>query len=101
MFYQETLPNNFGCYPVLIACLQSEIDTGEKWPLCAKKPNQQIYFVYMERVPFHVGCLFLYEYFKRDVVVVIEVGAYIYVVPIFTRCLFCVGAYYPDFTLCQ
>ena len=31
--------------------------------------------------------------YKRDVVVVIEMGAYIH------GCLFCVGAYYPDFTV--
>ena len=29
--------------------------------------------------------------YKRDVVVVIKMGAYIH------GCLFCVGAYYPDF----
>ena len=45
----------------------------------------------MERVPFLVGCLLLYVH---NVVVVIKVGdlpRYIH------GCLFCVGAYYPDF----
>ena len=27
-----------------IACLQSEIDTGKKWPLHSKKPKQQVCF---------------------------------------------------------
>ena len=35
--------------------------------------------------------------YKRNVVVVIKMGAYIYGVFILCGCLFCVGAYYPDF----
>ena len=37
--------------------------------------------------------------YKRDVVAEIKMGAYIHGVPIFMGCLFCVGAYYPDFTV--
>ena len=46
------------------------------------------------------GCLFMWgahfcmSAYKRDVVVVIKMGAYIH------GCLFCVGAYYSDFTVC-
>ena len=35
---------DFGLYPVSIACLQSQIDSGEHQPLQSKKPNQQIHF---------------------------------------------------------
>ena len=36
---------------------------------------------------------FCMDAYKRDVVVVIKMGAYIH------WCLFCVGAYYPNFTV--
>ena len=39
------------------------------------------------------GAYFCMGAYKRDVVVVIKMGAYIH------GCLFCVGAYYPDFTV--
>ena len=42
---------------------------------------------------FSMGCLFCMDAYKRDVVVVIKIGAYIH------GCLFCVGAYYPNFTV--
>ena len=40
------------------------------------------------------GAYFCMGAYKRDVVVVIQMGAYI-----FMGCLFCVGAYYSDFTV--
>ena len=40
------------------------------------------------------GAYFCMGAYKRDVVVVIKMGAYI-----FKGCLFCVGAYYPDYTV--
>ena len=39
-----------------------------------------------------MGAYFCMGAYKRNVVVVIKMGAYIH------GCLFCVGAYYPDFT---
>ena len=39
--------------------------------------------------------------YKRDVVVVIKMGAYIHGVLSLCGCLVCVGAYYPDFTVCN
>ena len=44
-------------------------------------------------VHFHIGTYFCMGAYKRDVVVVIKIGAYIH------GCLFCVGAYYPDFNM--
>ena len=40
-----------------------------------------------------LGACFCMGAYKRDVIVVIKMGAYI------NGCLFCVGAYYPDFTV--
>ena len=40
-------------------------------------------------MPIFYGCLY-----KHNVVAEIKMGAYIH------GCLFCVGAYYPDFTVC-
>ena len=76
---------------MLIACLRSEIDTGEKYPLRLKKPNQQIYFRLCSN-----GCLFMWGAhfcmgaYIWDVVVVIKMGVYIHGV------LICVVAYYLD-----
>ena len=39
------------------------------------------------------GAYFCMGAYKRDVAIVIKIGAYIH------GCLFCVGAYYPDFTV--
>ena len=72
MFYQETLPN----FPVLIARLQSKIDTGEK-PLRSKKPNQQIHLhLHGNRCLFMWGAYFCMGAYKHDVVAVIKMGAY-------------------------
>ena len=79
-----------------IAGLKSEKDTGKNQLLCSKKPNQQIHFCLHNN-----GCLFMWGAYscmgayKRDVVVVIKMGVYIH------RCLFCVGAYCPVFTVCH
>ena len=71
MFYQETLPN----FPVLIARLQSKIDTGEK-PLRSKKPNQQIHLhLHGNRCLFMWGAYFCMGAYKHDVVAVIKMGA--------------------------
>ena len=92
MCFIKRLCLGFGLYPASIACLQSQIDTGEHKPLRLKKLNQQIHFHLARN-----GCLFMWgAYFcmggyKRDVVAVIKMGAYIHGV------LICVGAYYPDF----
>ena len=40
-----------------------------------------------------LGAHFRMGAYKRNVVVVMKMGAYIH------GCLFCVGAYYPDFTV--
>ena len=76
-----------------IACLQLEIDSDEKLSTTLKKKlNQQIHFRMCGN-----GCLFMWRaYFcmgayKRDVVFVIKMCAYIH------GCLFSMGAYYPDF----
>ena len=58
-------------------------------PLRLKKPNQQIDFC-LQR---HVGAYFRMGAYKCNVVVVIKIGAYIH------GFLFCVDAYYPDFTV--
>ena len=64
---------NFGFYPVSIACLQSKI---YRQPLRSKQPNQQIHFRFAQN-----GCLFMWgAYFwmgayKCDVVVVIKMSA--------------------------
>ena len=47
---------NFCFYPVSIACLKSEIDTGEKYPLRSKKLN-------------HVGAYFCMGAYKHGMVV--------------------------------
>ena len=74
---------------MVIACLQSEIDTV-KVSHHSKSCISKFTLVY--------GCLFMWgAYFfymsayERDVVVVIKMGAY------FMGCLFSMGAYYPDF----
>ena len=46
-------------------------------------------------VHFHMGAYFCMDAYKCNVVVVIKMGAYIY------ESVFCVGAYYPDFTVCS
>ena len=88
MFYQEALPK---------VRFLSRVDSlltirDRQWRKLAatfEKPTQQIHFRLCGN-----GCLFLYGCF--DVVAVIKMGAYI-----FMGCLFCVGAYYPDFMVCQ
>ena len=52
---------NFGYFPVLIACLQSEIDTGKKWPLREKAKSASLYILPFarNRCLFMWGCLFL------------------------------------------
>ena len=45
------------------------------------------------------GAYFCMGAYKRDVVVVIKMGAYIHEVLISCGCLFRVGAYYRDFTV--
>ena len=76
---------NFGFYSVLIACLQSEINTGEKLATRFESANS---------FPLHGnGCLFVWSsYFcmgayKHDAVVVIKMGVYIHGVLILCRCL--------------
>ena len=72
-----------------IACLQSEIDNGEKWPLRSKKPIESASLLPFARN----GCLFMWGAyfcmgaFKRDVVVVIKMGPYIHGVLILCGCL--------------
>ena len=62
---------------MLIACLQSEIDTGESELLCLK--NQISKFTSVSSV----GSYFCMGDYKRDVVVVIKIVAHIYAVRIF------------------
>lgn len=82
MFYQETLPK----FPVLIAHLQSEIDTGEK-PLRSKKPNQQIDLqLHGNRCLFMWGAYFCMGAYKHDVVAVIKMGAYIHAYGVLSLC---------------
>ena len=44
-------------------------------------------------MPFYVGAYFCMGAYKRDVVIVIKMGAYIHGMPVL------LGAYYPDFTV--
>ena len=74
--------------PCRTACLQSEINTGESLPLRSKVESA------IRFIPFACnGCLFMWgAYFcmgayKRDVVVVIKMGAYIHGVLILCGCL--------------
>ena len=83
MFYQEV---NFSFYPVLIPCLQSEIDTGKTTFETAK--SAKFTSVCTKRVPYHVRCLFCMGAYKHDVVVAIRMGAYIHGVLILCGYLF-------------
>ena len=79
-----------------IACfIQSELDTGEKYLLCSKKPNQQIHFRLRGMGAFSCGVpIFVW-------VLIIVIGCCNQNgMSIFTGCLFCAGVYYPDFTVC-
>ena len=59
---------NFGCYPMSIACLQAEIDTGKhNYYVRKSRINKFTSFV----VAFHVGAYFCMGAYKHDVVVVI------------------------------
>ena len=72
---------NFGFYPVLIACLQAEIDTGESSCYVRKaEPANSLPFV----VPFHVGAYFCMGAYQCNVVVVIKMDVYIHGVLIIT-----------------
>ena len=51
---------NFNVDHVSIACLQSEIDTGESSCYVRKSWVSKFTLVGTEQVSFHVGCLFLY-----------------------------------------
>ena len=65
---------------MLIACLQSEMDTGEKIATTfekAKSANSLLFAVY-----FHMGAYFYMGAYKRDVVVVIKMGA------VLQRCIY-------------
>ena len=59
-----------------------------KWLLHLKKPNQQTHFCLHGMGAFSCG-------------VPISVWVLINTMPIFMGCLFCVGAYYSDFTVCS
>ena len=82
---------NFGFYPVSIASLPSEIDSGEVATTFEKAESANL-------LPFTRAGAFLCG-------VPIFVWVLINTMPIFMGCLFCVGAYYSDFTvqngLCQ
>ena len=72
MFYQEASPE-FHFYPVSITCLQLEIDTGKKIAATFEKSesaNSLPFAVY-----FHMGAYFCMGAYKRNVVVVIKMGA--------------------------
>ena len=64
-----------------IACLE---DTGESSRYVRKSRISKYTSV---AVPFHVGAYFCMGAYKRDVVVVIEMGSYIHRVLILCRCL--------------
>ena len=93
MFYQEALPKFW-----FLSCVDSLLTIGDRhWRKVASTFEKA---ESANSLPFaQNGCLFMWgNYFrmggyKRDVVVVIKMGAYIH------GCLFCVGAYYPDFTV--
>ena len=89
MYYQEALPKFW---------FESRIDSlltigdrhWKKVPVTFEKAKSANFLLFV--VPFHVGyCVGAY---KHNVVVVIKMDAYIH------GCIFCVGAYYPDFTVC-
>ena len=90
MFYQEALPKFR-----FLSRVNSLLEIGDRhWQKVAamfekaESANSLPFAVY-----FHMGAYFCMGAYKRDVVVVIKMGAYIH------GCLFCVGAYYPDFTV--
>ena len=64
---------NFGFYPISIPCIQSEK---------AESVNSLPFAVY-----FHMGAYFCMGAYKRNVVVVIKMGAYIHGVLILCGCL--------------
>ena len=90
MFYQKALAKFKFLSRVDSHCLQAEIDTGEVAATFekAESANSLPFVVY-----FHMGAYFCMGAYKRNVVVIIKMSAYIH------GCLFCVGAYYPDFTV--
>ena len=79
MFYQEALSK----FIVLITCLQAEIDTGES-SCHIRKPESANSLPFAH---FHVDAYFCVVAYRRDVVVVIKMGAYIYGVLILCGCL--------------
>ena len=98
MFYQEALPKFW-----LLFRVDSLLTIGDRhWQKVAatfEKAESANSFPFA--VPFHMGAYFCMGAYKRDVVLVIKMSAYIHGVFILCGCLFCVGAYYPDFTVAQ
>ena len=95
MFYQEALPK-FRSSSRVNSLLTIRDRHWQKVAVTFEKAES------VNSLPFTWnGCLFMWgAYFcmgayKRDVVVVIKMGAYI-----FMGCLFCVGAFYPDLWHC-
>ena len=90
MFYQEALPKFR-----FLSRVDSLLTIGDRhWRKVAatfekaESANSLSFAVH-----FHIGACFCMGVYKRNVVVVIKIGAYIH------GCLFCVGPYYPDFDM--
>ena len=93
MFYQETLPKFR-----LLSCVNSLLTIENRhWRKVAatfeKVKSANLVPLALDGCLFMWGAYFCMGAYKRDVVFVIKMGAYIH------GCLFCVSAYYPDFTV--
>ena len=90
MFYQDALPKLW-----FLSCVDSLLTIGDRhWQRVAtmfEKAESRNSLLFT--MPFHMGAYFCMGAYKRDVIVVIKMGAYIH------GMLICVGAYYPNFTV--
>ena len=84
MFYQGALHNYF-----FLSRIDSLLTIGDRhWQkVAATFEKAESASVCMERVPFHVGAYYCMGAYKRDMVVVIRMGAYIHEVLILCGCL--------------
>ena len=91
MFYQEALPKFW-----FVSCVDSLLTIKDRhWrtELAAIFEKAELANLLQFAHLFMWDAYFCKGAYKHDVVVVIKMGAYIH------GCLFCVGAYYPDFTV--
>ena len=87
MFYQEPLPTFW-----IVSRVDSLLTIADRHRRTLAATFEKVEFtsVCTERMPFYVGCLFLYRYLYINAMWLLKSKW----VPIFMGCLFCVCAYY-------